>query len=71
MNEQTIRSGKFGMLEAGRKIDALAQRLLDQLEREPETDWICTGGTLVLRMYEDGKTYSYMVAKTVAEVKPR
>lgn len=67
MSEQTVRSGKFG----GPKLEPLAQRLVEQLESEPEVDWVCTGDTLVLRMYEEGKTYSYMVAKTVAEVKPR
>jgi hypothetical protein len=62
-----VRSGRFG----GPKLDPVAQRLLDQLEREPETDWVCSGSTLVLRMYEDGKTHSYMVTKTVAEVKAK
>jgi hypothetical protein len=62
-----VRSGRFG----GPKLDPVAQRLIDQLEREPETDWVCTGNILVLRMYEDGKTYSYMVTKTVAEVKAK
>jgi len=62
-----VRSGRFN----GPKLDPVAQRLIDQLEREPESDWVCTGDILVLRMYEDGKTYSYMVAKTVAEVKAK
>jgi len=62
-----VRSGRFG----GLKLDPVAQRLIDQLEREPEVDWVCTGDILVFRMYEDGKTYSYMVAKTVAEVKAK
>jgi hypothetical protein len=62
-----VRSGRFG----GSKLDPVAQQLIDQLEREPETDWVCTGDILVLRMHEDGKTHSYMVTKTVAEVKAK
>jgi hypothetical protein len=62
-----VRSGRYG----GPKLDPVAQRLIDQLDREPETDWVCSGGILVLRMYEDGKTQSYMVAKTLAEVKAK
>lgn len=67
-DEIIVRSGKFG----GPKLDAVARRLIEQLEREPDTDWVCTGEWLVLRMYgESGKTDAYMVAKTVAEVKTR
>jgi hypothetical protein len=61
----TTRSGRYG----GPKLDPVAQRLVDQLEREPDTDWVCSGEFLVLRMYEEGKTYSYMVTKTLAEVR--
>ena len=66
-DEPIVRSGKYGVP----KLDPVAQRLIDQLDREPDTDWVCTGEWLVLRMYEEGSTYSYMVCKTVAEVKAK
>lgn len=62
-----VRSGRF----SGPKLDPVAQQLIAQLEREPETDWVCTGNILVLRMCEEGKTYSYMVTKILAEVKAK
>lgn len=64
-DEPIVRKGRYG----GPKLDPVAVRLMEQLDREPETDWVCSGNILVLRMYEEGKTYSYMVTKTLAEVR--